>query len=228
MVAAIDFMKGMRAHGDYTVVPEAFLAEKPDSISFDEATSLIVGPLTAFEALVKLSSIESGQRVLINGASGGVGVAAVQIANHFGCEIVTTSSEPHFEKLNSLGAKTTLNYRKNFFTDQKYDVIFDVAGRLKFMNVKDHLKGNGAFITSQPLNDPLGFLCALFSKKSWKFLLVSHSGKGRAETWKRLISEKIVSPVIDSSFDISRYSDALDHYRKDSVFGKIVLKVNDE
>lgn len=147
------------ANAEYVTVPEGgVLALKPFIMSFEEAAPITDGHLTSLNFLKNLARIQQGQKVLINGASGSVGTAAVQIAKYFGAEVTGVTSTRNLELVKSLGADHTVDYTKADFTTtgQIYDIIFDTIGKSPFSKSKKALAKNGIYLSPK-----LGFVLLL-------------------------------------------------------------------
>ncbi|MGZ3623853.1 MAG: NAD(P)-dependent alcohol dehydrogenase, partial [Ktedonobacteraceae bacterium] len=121
---------GFGAFAEYVAVPEYALAPKPTRLTFEEAATVPVSAVTALQGLRDQGHIQPGQKVLINGASGGVGTFAVQIAKSFGCEVTAVCSTSNVDLVRSLGADHVIDYTQEDFTKsgQRYDLIFAVNG----------------------------------------------------------------------------------------------------
>ncbi|NRB49034.1 MAG: NAD(P)-dependent alcohol dehydrogenase [Saprospiraceae bacterium] len=138
------------AHAEYVrVEEEGVIMKKPSGLSFEEAAILCDGPLTSFNFLREIGKVKPGQKVLINGASGSLGTAAVQLAKHFGAEVTGVSSAKNHDLLRSLGADQVINYKTEDFTQSgiTYDLIYDAVGKRSFAECKPALKKEGVYMS---------------------------------------------------------------------------------
>lgn len=138
------------ANAEYLLLPEdAVVLPKPDFLSFDAAATLTDGPLTSYNFLRKLGEIEPGHRVLINGASGSLGSAAVQLAKHFGAHVTGVSSTRNLDLIRRLGADRVIDYTTTDPTRDNavYDLVFDTVGKLSFSRVRNILAPRGRFLS---------------------------------------------------------------------------------
>jgi NADPH:quinone reductase-like Zn-dependent oxidoreductase len=136
------------AYAEYFCMPEdGVLAMKPANLSYEEAAVLPYGAIMALNLLRK-ANLQPGQKVLINGASGGIGSAAVQIASHLGAEVTGVCGTPRLDFVKSLGATKVIDYTKEDFTQngETYDLIFDILGKSSFARCKNSLKPNGILL----------------------------------------------------------------------------------
>lgn len=139
---------GMGCHAEYKCLPEdGMVVLKPDNLSYEQAAALCFGGTTALDFL-RRGNLQSGEKVLINGASGCVGTALVQLAKHFGADVTGVCSAANIELVKSLGADRTIDYTKEDFTTngQTYDIIADPVGTAPFSRVKNSLTANGRLL----------------------------------------------------------------------------------
>ncbi|MEM9352869.1 MAG: NAD(P)-dependent alcohol dehydrogenase [Planctomycetota bacterium] len=135
------------AYAEYKCLPAERAAIKPANLSFGEAAALTFGGVTALH-FFRLGNLQPGERLLINGASGGVGTAAIQVAKHMGAEVTAVCSTSNLELVRSLGADETIDYTQTDFTesDQTYDLILDAAGAAPFSRCRRCLNPGGRFL----------------------------------------------------------------------------------
>lgn len=139
---------GLGGYAECTCLPETgVLALKPATLTYEEATALVIGGLDALY-LMRKAALQSGQKVLINGAGGSIGTFAVQLAKYFGAEVTAVDSTEKLEMLRSLGADRVIDYTQADFTKsgETYDVIFDVVGKSSFSRSVRALKPNGRYL----------------------------------------------------------------------------------
>lgn len=137
-------------NAEYVAVPaDGAVLPMPDFLSFEEAAVMCDGPVTSFNFLKNLADVQQGQKVLINGASGSLGVAAVQIAKYMGAEVTGVCSTKNIELVKSIGADHVIDYKKEDFTqsEQQYDVIYDTVGKSCFAKAQKVLTKTGVFMS---------------------------------------------------------------------------------
>jgi NADPH:quinone reductase-like Zn-dependent oxidoreductase len=148
---------GMGAYAEYISLPEesegaeGVLGIKPVNMTYEEAAAVPLGGLEALHYIRK-ANIQSGQKVLINGAGGSIGTIAIQLAKHFGSEVTAVDSTGKLDMLRSIGADQVIDYTKEDFTKsgETYDVIFDVVGKSPFSRSETSIKQNGTYLSANP------------------------------------------------------------------------------
>jgi NADPH:quinone reductase-like Zn-dependent oxidoreductase len=206
------------------------LAFKPSTMSFEEAASVVDGASTALFFLRDKARIHRGQKVLIVGASGGIGVFAVQIAKILGAEVTGICSTSNLDLVKSLGADTTIDYTKKDFTSsgKKYDVIFDTAGKSSFWKSKASLTKNGLYLVTTGAimkNYALTCLTKLASRK--KFIFAMSVEKNEALKFiKELIDSGKLKTVIDRTYPLEQIAEAHRYIEKGHKKGNIAITVS--
>jgi NADPH:quinone reductase-like Zn-dependent oxidoreductase len=220
---------GFGAYAEFAAAPETALALKPANLSFEEAATLPTAGCTALQGLRK-GRIQRAQRVLINGASGGVGTFAVQIAKAFGTEVTAVCSTKNVDMVSSIGADHVIDYTKPAAPDgRRYDVILAANGDRSIWDYKRALSADGSYVMSggsnRQLMDALLF-GPLLSMGRQKFgnLLVTPSHADLL-VLKELCETGKVRPVIDRRFPLSDVSSAVRYVEDGHPRGKVVVTV---
>ena len=212
---------------------------KPANITFEQAGSVAVAGLTALQGLRDKGHIQSGQKVLINGASGGVGTFAVQIAKAFGAEVTGVCSTRNVDLVKSIGADRVIDYTKEDFTrtDQRYDMIYDLVGNHSFSERRNILKPNGicvlAGVGGAGLHPGmwgrvLGNFATVFKSKftSQKFVTyIAKLTKDDLNVLRDLMQSGKVAPVIDRTYKMSETQAALRYLEEGHAHGKVVITI---
>jgi len=218
---------------EYACAAEEHLALKPTNLSFEAAAAAPVAAMTALQGLRNKGQIRSGQKVLINGASGGVGTYAVQIAKSFGAEVTAVCSMLNLEMARSIGADHVIDYAKEDFTQngQRYDLIFAVNGFHPLSAYQRALNPQGIYVCAggalpQILQAML--LGPLMSKKNGKKMvfmgIVKPNQKGLIYMGELLETRKVV-PVIEKSYPLSDVPAAIRYLAEGHARGKVVLQI---
>jgi NADPH:quinone reductase-like Zn-dependent oxidoreductase len=227
------------AFAEYVVVREdRAVALKPPNVTFEQAASVPIAGITALQAIRDKGKVQTGQKVLINGASGGVGTFAVQIAKSFGAEVTGVSSTRNLELVRSIGADHVIDYTREDFTKggQQYDVILDNVGNHALLDITHVLKPKGIYIPIGgggpndgkwigPLIDLLKTLM-MSPFVSQKFVPFLADLNNRDLTVLRdLMQTGKVKPVIDRRYPLSETADAIRYVEKGHARGKVVIAV---
>ena len=222
------------AHAEYRCMPEdGALAIKPVSLSYEEAASVPNGALTALPFLRDRGKIRSGQTVLIYGASGSVGAAAVQLARYYGAKVTGVCSTSNLEWVKSLGADQVIDYTQEDFTEdgKTYDVIFDTVGKRSFSECKGSLTDEGIYLATVPT--PAIVLQALWSAKSGskKVRFAAAGLRPAREKIKDLVflTELIeagkITAVIDRCYPLEQIIEAHRYVEQGHKKGNVVITV---
>ena len=227
-VIAMPGIRQLGAYAEYSCAPERSVFPKPKNIGFEEAASIPIAGLTALQALRDRGHIAPGRKVLINGASGGVGHFAVQIAKIFGAEVTAVCSRANAGFVKSLGADHVIDYSKEDFTEGgvRYDIIFDAVAKRSFGECKRVLSSKGVYVSTLPslavmVNQYItGFLTAK------KARLVNVSPDSVDMEWmKARIEAGRINIVIDKIYSFDQAKEALAYSETGKAKGKIVLKM---
>lgn len=217
---------------EYVAVTESVLALKPANLSFDEAAAVPLAAITALQGLRDLGQIQPGQKVLINGASGGVGTFAVQIAKHYGAEVTAVCSTRNLAIAQSLGACHVIDYTKEDFTrnGQQYDLILAANGNLPVSAYRRALTPTGMCVMTggNPSQTfPVMFLGPLMSKKNGQRfgMLTLKPNPKDLPLLKGLLETGKITPVIDRRYALSEAGDAFRYFGEGHAKGKVVINV---
>ena len=224
------------AFAEYACASESSLVRKPVNVTFEQAAAVPVAAFTALQGLRDKGQIQPGQRVLINGASGGVGTFAVQIAKLFGAEVTGVCSTRNVDMVRSIGADHVVDYTQEDFTKtgQRYDLIFDSAGNHTLSDTRRALTPKGTLVlVGGPDNGRwLGPLTGLLKVvvSSWfvrqKLLpFLAHLNKDDLIVMQEFLAAGKVTPVIDRSYPLSDVSEAIRYLEKGHARGKVVITV---
>jgi NADPH:quinone reductase-like Zn-dependent oxidoreductase len=225
------------AFAEYVTVRESgALALKPGNVTFEQAASVPIAAITALQALRDKGQIRAGQKVLINGASGGIGTFAVQIAKSFGAEVTGVCSTRNVDLVRSIGADHVIDYTKEDFTkgQQRYDLIVDNVGTHSVLEYKRVLNPKGTLVmvgSTTPGNwfgwlaDPIeALMLSPFMSQKFSMILTDFN-KDDLATLGTLLRSGKVTPVIDRRYKLSETPAALRYLEAGHARGKVVLIV---
>jgi NADPH:quinone reductase-like Zn-dependent oxidoreductase len=227
------YEEGLGAFAEYKSVPEeGALAIKPTNLTYEEAAAVPSAAVTALQGLRDQGQIQPGQKVLINGASGGIGTFAVQIAKSFGAEVTGVCSTRNLKMVRSIGANHVIDYTQEDFTkgEQRYDLILDIVANGSVSDFERALTPEGIFVlTGFSMAAMFGvmFLGPRISKNGDKKFVAYGSKPNNADLTfiKGLLETGKVVPVIDRRYPLSEVAEAIRYYEKGHTQGKIVIAV---
>ncbi len=221
------------------VLADRTVVLKPANMTFEQAASVPVAAITALQGLRDKGRIQSGQKVLINGASGGVGTFAVQIAKSFGTEVTGVCSTRNVDLVQSIGADHVIDYTKEDFTktDQRYDIIYDLVGNHSFSERRRILGPNGICVmagiggagwhegfATRLLGELNGYLRSRFV--SQKFVAyIAQFNKADMSVLADLLQTGKMTPVIDKTYKLNETADALRYLETGHARGKVVISL---
>ncbi|MCL2929802.1 MAG: NAD(P)-dependent alcohol dehydrogenase [Trichodesmium sp. MAG_R01] len=218
------------AYAEYIAVPANTVALKPKNMNYCQAAAVPVAGLTAFQALLDLGQIRPGKKILINGASGGVGTFAVQIAKAMKAEVIGVCSSKNITIVESLGADRVIDYNQVDFTKEfeQYDIIFDAVGKETFSSCENVLKSEGVYISTLPNleNLPSTLLTLFVPGKKSKLILVQPNPRDLISL-RKLIEDGLVKSVIDRTYKLAEIAAAHTYSEMNHAVGKIVI-INEE
>ena len=231
------FGLGKGAFAEYVCVPESSLAGKPANISFEEAAGVGIAGLTALQSLRDKGHIQAGQKVLINGASGGVGTFAVQIAKSFAAEVTGVCSTKNLDLVKSLGADHVIDYTSEDFTksSERYDIILDLIGNHSLSSFRHVLTPNGIYVSAGGTTDRwmIGPLLQMLHASVWSRFgsrkLVSILAKANQRdlnVLREFLELGKVKPVIDRVYRLTELADAIRYLEQGHARGKLVIRVS--
>jgi NADPH:quinone reductase-like Zn-dependent oxidoreductase len=228
-------------------IDESDVARKPKNLSMEEAASIPLVGLTAWQALVEKGNVKKGQKVFVQAGSGGVGTFAIQLAKHLGATVATTTSAANIDLVKSLGADVVVDYRKDDFEKvlQDYDLVLNSQDRRALEKSLNVLKQGGKVISISGPPDPafadeirspwylkliIAVLSAGVRKKAkrlgvnYSFLLMRAQGE-QLNQITTLIESGVIKPVIDKVFSFEESNEALSYVETGRAKGKVVIKI---
>jgi NADPH:quinone reductase-like Zn-dependent oxidoreductase len=222
------------AFAEYVCAPESTMVMKPDSVTFEQSASAPVAALTALQGLRDKGHVQPGQKVLVNGAAGGVGTFAVQIAKSFGAEVTGVCSTRNVDMVRSIGADHVIDYTREDFTKrgQRYDLIFDCVGNHSLSACRRVLnpKGFCVMVGDRSGRGMLGLLARLIAAlvMSWfvsQKLVTFLARPSRADLsiMRELMASGKVTPVIDKRYSLSEVPEAIRYIEEGHARGKVVI-----
>ena len=212
---------------EYVSAPEELFALKPAKLTFEQAAAVPLAAFTALQGLRDKGRIRAGQKVLVNGASGGVGTFAVQIAKSYGTEVTGVCSTRNLDMVRSIGADHVIDYTREDFTrnGQRYDLVFDAVGNLSVSDCKRLLTPDGICSVAGFTSLTLLFQLMLFGGKKIGLMETAKENKKDLLVLKELLEAGKMTPVIDRAYSLSEVPAAISYLEKGHARGKVVITV---
>ena len=222
------------AYSEYATAKENRIALKPSNRSFEESAAVGIAGFTALQALRDHGHVQPGQKVLINGAGGGVGTFAVQIAKSFGAEVTAVTNTQNLDLVRKLGADHLVDYTKEDFTrsGQRYDVIVDIAAAHSMSDYRRIMNPNASFVLvgmrDKILRRLVSFIVrSKLSRGDKKFVFfVAKSNREDLDLLKELMEAGKIVPVIDRRYSLGETAQAMRYLIEGGARGKIVIRVD--
>jgi NADPH:quinone reductase-like Zn-dependent oxidoreductase len=227
---------GTGTFAEYAVAPEGKLAPKPANLTFEQAAAIAISGLTALQALRDVAAVRAGQRVLVIGASGGVGTYAVQVAKAFGAHVTGVASTSKVDLVRSIGADEVIDYTVEDFAagDVRYDVIVDIGGNATLARLRRALTptGTAAIVGGETGGRWLGGfdrmlrapLLSPFVSQDLRSVTASENAADML-VLKDMIEAGQVTPVIERSYPLAEAPDAVRHIEQGRARGKVVITI---
>ena len=219
------------AHAEYMIMKEhEAITTMPHNLSFEEAAPICEGGHYALVD-IRAAKLKAGQHVLIYGATGAIGSAAVQLAKYFGAKVTAVGNTKNIDLLNSLGADVVIDYTKQNFTktDQSFDFIFDAVGKSSFTQCKPLLTKNGKYISTElgknSANVCLALTTPLFGGKKVLFPIPTIT-KADVIFLKELVETGKFRPVIDRQYSLEQIVDAYKYVETGQKTGNVIITLN--
>jgi NADPH:quinone reductase-like Zn-dependent oxidoreductase len=223
------------AFAELVVTREDSLVAKPAKVTFEQAAATPVAAITALQGLRDHGEVQPGQRVLITGASGGVGTFAVQLAKHLGAEVTAVCSTRNLDRVRSIGADHAVDYTRQDFTrsGHRYDVILDIAGRPSLLGCRRSLQPGGRLVLAGgeggrwlgPL--PRMVRALLLGLLGSRRVRAFEAKENREDTLElaEMLAAGILSPVLDRAYDLAAAPEAVRYLEEGHTQGKVVVTV---
>ena len=222
---------GWGAFAEYVCAPETALALKPARASFEQAAALPQAAVLALQGIRDYGRVQPGQRVLINGAGGGVGTFAIQLAKAAGAEVTGVDSAPKLEVVRSVGADRVLDYQRDDYTShaRRYDLILDVVGKRSMFEVERALAPGGSYIM---VGGPMARLAQLLITGRWlarragtRMRILIHRANHDLAEVAHLFDAGTLRPVIDGPHPLADTPNAMRRFGAGSILGKAVITI---
>lgn len=224
--------KTFGGHAEYLTIAESdALTTIPINISLDKAAAITEGAHYALN-IIRAAKVKRGQQVLVNGATGAIGSAGVQLLKHFGAVVTAVSNTQNLELVRNLGADMVIDYQSQDFTkaENKFDFIFDAVGKSSFRQCKPLLTAKGIYISTELGNNCENVFYALIGNlKGGRRVMfpIPEISKQEVEFLKKLVEKDEFTPVVDLSFQLSEIVEAYQYVELGQKTGNVLLKIQD-
>lgn len=222
----VNFPGHGNAYAEYVTAPVAHLADKPDQITHQEAAASSLAALTAWQVLMQQAKVQSGERVLIHAAAGGVGHFGVQIAKYLGAYVIGTGSDANYDFVKELGADEYVDYNHERFEEviQNVDIVFDAVGGDNPKRSLDIIRGGGLLIAiAGGITDEVKKLAEEKGVKAWAYLVQSNGDD--MEQLAELLEAGTIRPHISHEFSFDQIKEAHTQIETGRTRGKIVISM---
>jgi NADPH:quinone reductase-like Zn-dependent oxidoreductase len=222
---------GWGGFAEYVCAPENTLALKPPNMTFEQAASIPQAGVLAYQGLFDYGKVDAGKKILINGAGGGVGTFAIQIAKSIGAEVTGVDSSDKLEMLKDLGADHVIDYRKEDFTKtgKHYDLILDNVANRSLFEYKRALNQNGIFVmvggSMSTILQAMFFSKLISSIGSRKLKILAHKPNKDLESLNELFNSGVFQPVLEKPYSLLETPEAMRLLGEGYVKGKVVISI---
>jgi NADPH:quinone reductase-like Zn-dependent oxidoreductase len=224
---------GIKSHAEYLTIPEdKLMVTIPDNITYFQSAACLEGPIYALSSMIDKVSPKAGQKAIVNGATGAIGSAAVQLLKYFGLYVTAVCDTKNIALVRSLGADRVIDYSKEDFTndDQKCNFIFDTVGKSSFGKCKPLLLPGGIYISSDPgpnwENAYLPLTTAITGNKKVIFAIPFHM-KRSLSLIRELIEQNLFKPVIDRKYSLEKIAEAYRYVETGQKTGNVLISLDD-
>jgi NADPH:quinone reductase-like Zn-dependent oxidoreductase len=219
VVGYVDMVAGWRPHAEFVAIDEACIAPAPTRVSAAVASALPMGGSTAVVALRDLVGVQEGQRVLVVGASGGVGVLSVQLARHLGARVTAVARSVHHEALQGMGAHAVVEPDADLQRLGPFDAVLDWSARLRWSQVRRWLGPQGVFVPADPVRN----LADVVRSRRARWLMVDRGHRDDLEQLVAWVDEGHLQPVVGEVLPLSQWERAVSRSQERGHLGRTVL-----
>ena len=215
------------SYAEYLAIPAAEIGRKPEGLNVKEAASIPLAALTALQGMRDLAKVSAGQKVFLHGASGGVGVYAIQIAKALGARVTATCSYRNVDRLKALGADEVVDYTKGniLHNEHRFHLFYDIYGNQSFRKTKHLLEASGVYVSTIPT--PQNFLwefLSFFSAKKAKVVVVKSLTED-LDFLRKMVDSGHLKAIIDKTYPMEKAQEAQEYQESRRAKGKILLEI---